>query len=122
MFAEPYFNMPPEFKLCISDPKTGKTESVKLEGSRAVPLLGLKIGSVVDGSIAGKPGVKLMITGGSDRSGIPMVPSVQGGVKREIWVRKKTGVGETRRKMLVRGNQVSEDTYQVNVKIVPEDG
>jgi len=113
--------MPPEFKLCISDPKNGKTESVKLEGSNAVPLLGLKIGSVIDGSLAGKPGVKLMITGGSDRSGIPMVPSVQGGVKREIWVKKKTRIGETRRKMLVRGNQVSEEIYQINMKRVQGD-
>ncbi len=112
----------PDFKLCISDPKTGKTESVKLEGSKAVPLLGLKIGSVMDGSLVGKPGVKLMITGGSDRSGIHMVPSVQGGVKREIWVEKKTVSGETRKKILVRGNQVSEETYQVNMRIVPEDG
>jgi small subunit ribosomal protein S6e len=113
--------MPPEFKLCISDPKGGKTESVKLEGSNAVPLLGLKIGSVIDGSLAGKPGVKLMITGGSDKSGIPMVPSVQGGVKREIWVKKKTHIGETRRKMLVRGNQVSEEIYQINMKMVQGD-
>jgi len=113
--------MPPEFKLCISDPKSGKTESVKLEGSSAIPLLGLKIGSVVDGSVAGKPGVKLMITGGSDRSGIPMVPSVQGGVKKEIWVKRKTVVGETRRKLLVRGNQVSEEIYQVNMKIITGD-
>jgi small subunit ribosomal protein S6e len=113
--------MPPEFKLCISDPKSGKAESVKLEGSNAVPLLGLKIGSIVDGSLAGKPGVKLMITGGSDKSGIPMVPSVQGGVKREIWVKKKTVAGETRKKMLVRGNQVSEEVYQINMRIVPGD-
>lgn len=112
--------MPPEFKVCVSDTKTGKTESVKLEGSSAIPLIGLKIGSVVDGSIIGKPGVKLMVTGGSDRSGVPMVPSVQGGVKKEILVRKKTRIGETRRKMLVRGNQVSEDIYQVNMKIVTE--
>jgi len=112
--------MPPEFKLCIADPKTGKTESVKLEGSRAVPLLGLKIGSVIDGSLVGKPGVKLVITGGSDRSGTPMVASVQGGVKKYILVNKKTRVGETRVKMLVRGNQISEDIYQVNVKMVTE--
>ncbi|MGQ9478548.1 MAG: S6e family ribosomal protein [Thermoproteota archaeon] len=114
--------MPTEFKLCISDPRMGKTESIVLEGSRAVPLLGLKIGSIVDGSIAGKSGVKLMVTGGSDRSGIPMVPIVQGGVKKYILVSKKTRVGETRRKILVRGNQVSEEIYQVNMKIVTEAG
>ncbi|MBO3754524.1 MAG: hypothetical protein FGF53_06605 [Candidatus Brockarchaeota archaeon] len=53
-----------EFKLSISNPKTGKSKSVKLEGSKAISLLGLKIGSVMDGSIVGKPGVKLMITEG----------------------------------------------------------
>lgn len=112
--------MPPEFKLCIADPKTGKTESIKLEGSNAIPLLGLKIGSIIDGSLVGKPGVKLMITGGSDRSGIPMVASVQGGVKKYILVNKKTHAGKTRVKMLVRGNQISEDIYQVNMKMVTE--
>jgi ribosomal protein S6E (S10) len=50
-----------------------------------------------------------------------MVPSVQGGVKREIWVKKKTRIGETRRKMLVRGNQVSEEIYQINMKMVQGD-
>ncbi|MEM3712142.1 MAG: S6e family ribosomal protein [Thermoproteota archaeon] len=112
--------MPPEFKVCIADPKTGKTESVKLEGSNAIPLLGLKIGSIIDGSLVGKSGVKLMITGGSDKSGIPMVASVQGGVKKYILMNKKTPAGETRVKMLVRGNQISEDIYQVNMKVVTE--
>lgn len=111
-----------EFKLCISDPKTGKTEAMKLEGSNVAALIGLKIGSLVDGSTVGKPGVKLMITGGADRSGIPMVSSVQGGIKREILVRKKTRVGETRKKMLVRGNQISGDIYQINMKVVTEGG
>ncbi|MDW8034764.1 MAG: S6e family ribosomal protein [Nitrososphaerota archaeon] len=112
--------MPPEFKLCISDPKTGKTESVKLEGNNAIPLLGLKIGSFIDGSIVSKPGVKLMITGGSDKSGIPMIASVQGSVKKYILVNKKTNTGKTRVKMLVRGNQISEDICQINMKIVME--
>jgi len=112
----------PEFKVVVSYPKTGRARQVTVKGEQARALIGKKIGDIIDGSIVGLPGVKLMITGGSDSSGFPMRPDIPGGGKRRpllsgppgFWPRKK---GERRRKT-VRGNMITEDIVQVNVKIV----
>lgn len=113
-----------KFKITISDPKTGKSKSVELEGAKATPLIGRKIGDIIDGSIVGIPGVKLIITGGSDKDGFPMRPDVHGGVKTRILLSggpgfKPRNKGERRRKM-VRGNTITEDTLQINMKIVED--
>lgn len=113
-----------KFKIIISDPKTGKSKSVEVEGARAIPLIGKKIGDTIDGSLVGMPGVKLLITGGSDKDGFPMRPDVHGGVKVSILLSGGVGFkpenkGERRRKT-VRGNVITEDIVQVNAKIIEE--
>ena len=114
----------PEFKVVISDPKTGKAEQVEVKGDRAAKLLGLKIGGIIDGSIVGKSGMKLKITGGSGRAGEPMRPDLPGGVKRRLLLSSPPGFrprerGERRRKF-VRGNVITEDIVQINTVIVYE--
>ncbi|RLE89094.1 MAG: 30S ribosomal protein S6e [Thermoprotei archaeon] len=118
----------PEFKVVIADPKTGKAEQVEVKGEAARRLLGLKIGDIFDGSIVGKPGIKLKITGGSGRAGEPMLPFLPGGVKRYLLLSSPPGFhprekGERRRKF-VRGNVITEEIVQVNTVIVEggEDG
>jgi small subunit ribosomal protein S6e len=111
-----------KFKLIISNPKTGKSEVVEVEGVKAAPLIGRKIGEIVDGSIAGKAGVKLAITGGTDKDGFPMRGDVHGGVKARVILADSPGFhprreGERRRKT-VRGDTITEDIVQVNMKIV----
>ena len=111
-----------KFKLVISDPKTGKTRSVEIEGARAVPLLGKRIGEVVDGSIADLPKAKLQITGGTDKDGFHMRWDVHGGVKTRSVMSDGSGFhpkrkGERRRKT-VRGDTITEDILQVNMKVV----
>ncbi|MEM1507444.1 MAG: 30S ribosomal protein S6e [Candidatus Bathyarchaeia archaeon] len=111
-----------KFKIIVSDPKTGKSKSVEVEGARATPLIGRKIGDIVDGSVVGMPGVKLIITGGSDKDGFPMRPDVHGGVKTRILLSSGVGFkpkdkGERRRKM-VRGNTITEDILQINMRIM----
>jgi small subunit ribosomal protein S6e len=111
----------PKFKLVISDPETGKSQSIELEGVKAQPLLGKRIGEVIDGSIAGLTGCKLQITGGSDKDGFPMRPNVHGGVRAAIVLSKGVGYhpkrkGERRRR-LVRGNTITEEIVQVNLLI-----
>jgi len=113
-----------KFKIVISDPKSGRAKTVEIEGARAVPLIGKKIGDTVDGSIVGMPGIKLLITGGSDKDGFPMRPDVQGGVKTEVLLSGGVGFkpkdkGERRRKT-VRGNMITEDIVQINVKVIEE--
>ncbi|PDM27021.1 30S ribosomal protein S6e [Candidatus Bathyarchaeota archaeon] len=110
------------FKVVVSDPKTGTSKAVEVEGERANLLLGRKIGDTIDGSILGMSGVKLQITGGSDISGFPMRPDIHGGVKARVIVSGGVGFkpkrkGERRRRTL-RGNVITEDIVQVNMKIV----
>lgn len=113
-----------KFKVVVSDPKTGKAKSVEVEGPKAAPFIGRKIGDTIDGSVIGMPKVKLLITGGSDKDGFPMRPDVHGGVKTEVLLSGGPGFnprdyGERRRKT-VRGNTITEDTMQINVKILEE--
>jgi small subunit ribosomal protein S6e len=103
-----------QFKLTISD-KDGKTITQELKDRTAQPLLGAKVGSIIDSSIIGLAGGKLKITGGSDKSGTPMRSDVHGGVKKYVLL--STGVGnrsEERVRKLVRGNMVTEEIYQLN--------
>jgi small subunit ribosomal protein S6e len=107
-----------QFKLIVSDRK-GKTIAQELKDRGAQPLLGAKVGSIVDSSIVGVAGGKLKITGGSDRSGTPMRADVHGGVKKYVLL--PTGVGnrsEDRIRKLVRGNMVTEEIYQLNSMLI----
>ena len=107
-----------QFKLIVSDRK-GKTIAQELKDRSAQPLLGTKVGSIIDSSIVGVAGGKLKITGGSDRSGTPMRADVHGGVKKYVLL--PTGVGnrsEVRIRKLVRGNMVTEEIYQLNSMLI----
>jgi small subunit ribosomal protein S6e len=105
------------FKLVVSNPKDGKTSSYELKDKQAQPLLGLKIGDIFDATVLGVSG-KIKITGGSDKSGVPMRPDVHGAVKKYVLLSKGVGLqsieeGQRKRK-LIRGNVITDDTYQVN--------
>ena len=107
-----------QFKLIVSDRK-GKTIAQELKDRNAQPLLGTKVGSIIDSSIVGIAGGKLKITGGSDKSGTPMRADVHGGVKKYVLL--STGVGnrsEERVRKLVRGNMVTEEIYQLNSALI----
>lgn len=106
------------FKLTVSDTK-GKSVTKELKDSDANPLLGLEIGKETDASIVGLSG-KLKITGGSDKSGVPMRSDVHGSARKRVLLSKGVGlqdveIGQRVRK-LMRGNTISEEIYQVNCK------
>lgn len=110
------------FKVIVSDPETGVSKAVEVEGARAVPLIGRRIGETVDGSVVGLSSNKLRITGGSDKDGFPMRPNIHGGVRARAILSGGVGFhskqqGERRRKTL-RGNVITEEIVQVNMKIV----
>jgi small subunit ribosomal protein S6e len=111
-----------KFKVVVSDPETGASKSVELEGARAAPLIGRRMGEVIDGSIVDLPGHKVQITGGSDKDGFPMRRNVHGGVRREVVLSGGVGFNpETRgarRRKTVRGNVITDEIVQVNMKIV----
>ena len=110
-----------KFKMIVSDPQTRKATVAELEGSRAQVLVGRSIGEVIDGSQIGFSGSRLKITGGCDKDGIPMRADIHGGAKKYVVLSGGVGFrpekeGERRRK-LVRGRMITEETYQVNTVV-----
>jgi len=111
-----------KFKIIISDPDLGTSKTVELEETRGVPLIGRKVGEVLDGAIVELSGHKVQITGGSDKDGFPIRPNVHGGVRRKVILGGGVGFnpkdeGKRRRKM-VRGNVITDEIVQINMKIV----
>jgi len=106
------------FKLTISDIK-GKSLSKELKDNDANPLLGLQLGNETDASIVGLTG-KLKLTGGSDKSGVPMRNDIHGAARKRVLLSKGVGLqaAETgqRVRKLMRGNIISEEIYQINCK------
>jgi small subunit ribosomal protein S6e len=106
------------FKLTVSDIK-GKSVTKELKDNDANPLLGLQIGNETDAAILGLKG-KLKVTGGSDKSGIPMRSDIHGAARKRVLLSKGVGlqdveIGQRVRK-LMRGNTISEEIYQLNCK------
>lgn len=108
-------------KLVISDTKSGKAYNKKTE--EAV-FLNRKVGEQVDLGSVGLPGFKARITGGSDKQGFPMKPTLQGQGRKKILVRKGIGVRSKAKGRLVRksmrGNTVGTDIVQLNLAITKQ--
>ncbi len=111
-----------EFEVVISDPKDGNSYQKKVDGQHANRLIGKQIGGEVDGIFVGLPGYKLQITGGSDIDGFPMKKNIPGTGRKKIL--GKDGVGfksqkkGVKKKKSMRGNTVSDQLNQVNMKVV----
>lgn len=111
-----------KFKVIVSDPGDRKSKMVELDGARAVPLIGRRLGETIDGSVVGMSGLKLQIRGGSDKDGFPMHPNIHGGVRIGVVLSKGVGFhpkreGERQRKTM-RGNVITEEIVQVNMKVL----
>ncbi len=121
------------FKLVISNPKSGVARQVEISGEDAEKLIGRRIGEEIPvrelglnlSGIFGEEipaNAKLKITGGTDKDGFPMRPDVHGPRRVKILVSRGPGFrpkekGE-RRKKTVRGNTISPDITQINMKLV----
>lgn len=104
--------------IVISDPKKGKAYNKNVEEPA---FIGKKIGETISLNSIGLKGYKAVITGGSDQDGFPMKKTLEGTRRRKLLMKKGIGMkpkqkGEKRRKT-VRGNTVSKDTHQLNLKI-----
>jgi small subunit ribosomal protein S6e len=104
------------FKLTISD-KKGKSLSKELKDREANSLIGLHIGNELDAVVVGLAG-KIKITGGSDKSGMPMRSDIYGSARKPVLLSKGVGLQNIekgqRRRRLIRGNTISEEIYQIN--------
>lgn len=106
-----------QFKIVVSDPKTGKSEVLEAKDSTAQLFVGRRLGDTVDLSAVGQ-NYKVKITGGSDKAGFPLRADIQGGGKRYVLLTEGVGFrnaadGEKRRR-LVRGGLINEEVYQLN--------
>jgi small subunit ribosomal protein S6e len=111
-----------KFKIIVSDPQAGTSKVVELEEARAAPFIGRKLGETLDGSAVDLPAHTVQILGGSDKDGVPMRGNVHGGVRRRVVLSGGAGFspkkkGERRRKT-VRGNIITDEIVQINMKIV----
>ena len=131
------------FKAVINDTKPsakGRSFSVEITGSNFNHFLGKKIGDSVEGMFVGEGesslnGYKLQITGGSDKTGRPMRSELEGGNVKSILITAGTGYkgkryvkknskiyrykyDGLRRRRNLRGNTISTDTRQLNVKVL----
>lgn len=110
------------YKLVINDPATGKSFNFEVTGHHAQSFLNKKIGDQIDGINANLPGYKLAITGGSDKSGFPMRGDFEGTARRRLLLTEGVGFHPKdypgkRKRMSVRGNRISADIVQVNLKV-----
>jgi len=118
----------------------GASYSVSIE-KHYNQFLGKKIGDVVEGHLVEVEnqrtlsGYKLEITGGSDKVGTPMRADLNGGSRKSVLVTAGTGFKGTkivnkkgnryrykndglRKRRNFRGNTITADTRQLNLKVV----
>ena len=123
-----------EFKLVISDPKTGKSTQQDVKDANADRLVGLKIGDKIKGETLDLTGYEFEITGGSDNTGFPMRKDISGPIRKRILAVKGTGLKPikkkrrknkvfqkypgTRIRKTVCGNTIHADISQINLKIL----
>lgn len=111
-----------KFKIIVSDPQAGTSKVIELEETRAAPFIGRKLGETLDGSVVDLPAHTVQILGGSDKDGVPMRGNVHGGIRRRVVLSGGAGFkpknsGERKRKT-VRGNVITDEIVQINLKIV----
>lgn len=110
-----------EFQVVVADPDSGTSYNLDVEGQDANRFMGREIGDTVDGGAVGLSGYELEITGGSDVSGRPMRADVAGPGTAAVLLDGGTGFSPSRdgerRRVTVRGREISDQTRQINVKV-----
>jgi small subunit ribosomal protein S6e len=111
-----------ECKAVINDPKDGKSYKVDIKQHHLNALMGKKIGEEIDGIYVGLPSYRLKISGGSDRDGFPMRKDLPGRGRRRLLLTETLGFHPKkegmRKKKSVCGNEIGQNTVQVNMKII----
>ena len=130
------------FKAVVNDTDPdarGRSYAVTIGGSNFNNFLGKRIGDIVDGLFVGEgerslAGYKLRITGGSDLTGTPMRPDVEGGQRSKVLVsqgkgfsgknvRRRNGkvirykMDGIRRRRPLRGNVITQNIVQLNLAV-----
>jgi small subunit ribosomal protein S6e len=114
-----------DFTVVVADPADGSTYQRDVDGQDANRFLGRDIGEEVDAGAVGLDGYTLQITGGSDETGRPMRENVPGSKIKQLLLDGGVGFKPSRegerKRITVRGRQVSDETAQVNAKVIDSD-
>jgi small subunit ribosomal protein S6e len=110
-----------EFKVVVSDPKSGRAYNVDASGGAAGAIVGKSIGDEIDAGSLGLAGYKILITGASDRTGIAAKKGIPGAGRRKLLLAGGIGFhpvmdGERRRKT-VRSSEITQDFVQINAQV-----
>jgi|YelNatPaOPRAMG01_1025707.scaffolds.fasta_scaffold189983_2 small subunit ribosomal protein S6e len=124
-------------RLVLSDPSTGKAQTIMLTPQLFAIFRGKKIGDEIDATALGLGQGRIRITGGTDNSGFPMRSDVSGSRLVSILLTKSTGfkarrkppskrkkprnrrsVEGLRKRVTVRGNVISDAIAQINAVLV----
>ena len=111
------------FKLCISDPSTGRTFQKEVKDNFARPFIGLNLGETMKGDSIEINGYEFEITGGSDYCGFPMRKGILG-VRKKITIYGGVGFrGDAKgikRRKTVCGHKIHERISQINLKVIKQ--
>ena len=110
-----------EFKVVVSDPKSGRAYNVDASGGAAGAIVGKSIGDEIDAGTIGLAGYKILITGASDRTGITAKKGIPGAGRRKLLLAGGIGFhpvmdGERRRKT-IRSSEITQDFVQINTQV-----
>lgn len=110
-----------EFKVVVSDPKSGRAYNVDASGGAAGAIVGKRIGDEIDAGTLGLAGYRILITGASDRTGITAKKSLPGAGRKKLLLAGGIGFhpsmdGERRRKT-IRSSEITHDFVQVNARV-----
>jgi small subunit ribosomal protein S6e len=110
-----------DFKVVVSDPKTGRAYNVDATGGAAGAIVGKRIGDEFDAGSIGLAGYKIKITGASDRTGTTAKKGIPGAGRRKLLLAGGIGFhpemdGERRRKT-VRASEITQDFVQINAMV-----
>jgi small subunit ribosomal protein S6e len=98
---------------------------VAVDGQDANRFLGRELGEEIDGAAVGLDGATIELTGGSDDAGRPLRADVTGADLTEILLEGGVGFRPThdgeRKRVTVRGREISDAVAQINVKVVDGD-
>lgn len=113
-----------DFKLVLSETKTGLTIQREVKDPASQRLIAMKIGDTIKGEIIGLTGYEFQITGGSDYCGFPMRKDISGVGRKRILAVEGIGVRRIakgiKQRKTVCGNTIHAKISQINAKMTKE--
>lgn len=111
-----------DFTVAVADPDSGRTYQIDVDGQDANRFMGRELGDEVTGDAVGLDGYTLKLTGGSDTAGRPLRPDVRGPDLKSVLLEGGVGYEPSRdgerKRVTVRGREISDEVRQINASIV----